>query len=72
MCSESVPQRSTTALRYGVRSDAGNAKLVIYISIFLWSEEEVDATVRPVHVAGTVLEFLFPVDPLLKLSKKSI
>ena len=71
MGSESVPERRTASFGDRVRPDTSHSTVVVIVSIFVPSEEDVDALVGPVHVAGAVLEFLFSADRLLQVFEEA-
>jgi len=48
-----------------MRPNTSYSKLVARLPVFVWSKEEVDAAVGPVHVAGAALESLFATDCFL-------
>lgn len=53
-------------------ADPCQTVLVVSISSLVASEDEIDATLGPVHISGTVIEPLFPVDTVFEFGQEVI
>nr|WP_321163000.1 hypothetical protein [Halolamina rubra] len=53
-------------------SDSRQSELVGRFPSFVIGEKEVDAAVRPVHIAGAVTELLFPTNSIFEHREKTV
>ena len=55
-----------------MRTHASEPWLISGVSCFVSGEKEVDATIRPVHIAGAVTESLYPANPFFEILEQMV